>query len=83
MADKIDVTTQPFDGYDTMTTGQLLTRLVNLDEDARTRTLAYERKHQKRKQLIWLLVNWNSILIAAVALPMFLLSAGAPRGYGG
>lgn len=55
-----EMTTRPWEGYENATVGQLMTRLVNMDDDGRARALAYERTYKKRKQVIWILVNWNS-----------------------
>lgn len=55
-----ETTVQPFEGYDNMTVGNLMRRFVNMDDDGRARALRYERKRRNRKQVIWVLVNWNS-----------------------
>lgn len=55
-----EMTTRPWDSYDTETVGQLMARLVNMNDADRARILAYERKHKKRRQVIWIMVNWNS-----------------------
>lgn len=53
-------TDDPWPGYSNMSVDQVLAHAKTVDDAARARALAHERKHRKRADVIQPLVNWNS-----------------------
>lgn len=56
----VDLTAEPYEGYNKETVGDILKRAKNMTKGQRGHVLAYERSHQNRVTLVEALVNWNS-----------------------